>query len=330
MGVFILSRRNYHKKLMRETYEEAYAIKDKDIKAQNTIRVDFYRTYLWRLFLGSVDISLPRNWSDDYFRAVLFLGGCIAVTEVMGSVVPFAYSVRQRNKWKYPITIYACDEVGEIVKSDKTVGENCELIYLESASYGSFFPCGVESLIDVYAQKLANCDGGIDINLLVSRTPWIFGVENDAQATDMKALFTRVMSGSPAVWFKIPSKSNSPIDKIELPLVKTPVKENFIANDVQLTKRSIINEFLTAIGVNNANTDKRERLISGEVESNNIELQCAVNLWQSNIDKCIKKVNELYGDSMLDPISIKFIGGSRNVTSDRFNGNIQNTQQQNQ
>lgn len=294
----------------KNAYKEAYDIEPKEVIAQNNLRTDFYRTFLWRLFLGSVKIKVPKKWSIDFVRAILLWGGAIGVTELGGAVVPFSYAIKTRNKWHYPITVQATGELANDIP-EREIGVNCEIVYLDSADFPNcYYATGVQSYIDIYAQKLANCDGGIDTNLLVTRTPWVFGVENDNQVQDMKALFRRVMSGAPAVYYKMGRKFN-PQQK-DLPLLKTPVKENFVTLDMQTAKRAIIDEFLTGIGINNANTEKRERLITQEVEANDAEISAAVALWQDNVSRGIEKVKELYSEFFLDEeFSVEFIGAER-------------------
>lgn len=289
-------------KLIREAAKEAYAIKAKEINAQNTLRTDYYRGYLWRLFLGSIKISIPDHWSPDYFRYGLFYCGCIAVTRMENVVIPATYTVSEFNKWKYPTVI---NNDGQVDFGQRTVGKDAEIIYLESAAFGAPFPTGAESLIDIYAEKLASCDGAIDINLLVSRTPWLAEVENSAEADDMKLLFTKIMSGEPAVFFR-KRKTDDLVSKKESPFTRLPVKENYVAAEIQREKRQIIEEYLTAIGVNNANTDKRERLIVNEVDSNNAELRAAVALWQDNVDRGIRKVKNMFGEDLLGDLSVTF------------------------
>lgn len=297
---------------------EAYAIKDKEIKAQNTLRVDFYKSYLWRVFLGSTSVKVPHHWSIDYFRYNLFMGGTIGVTKFRGVIVPFAYQPTTRNRWKYPVNVRSSDTVD---LGERVVGQNCELLYLDSASFGGEYSIGVESLIQIYAEKLANCDGAIDINLLVSRTPWLFEVDSQKEAEDAKALFTRIMSGVPAVYYKRNRKTELPTERNATPVQRLPVRENYITTDVQDAKRSIMNEFLTAIGVNNANTDKRERLISNEVDANNAELMSAVGLWQDNINRQIEKTIAMFPELSGD-LSVTF---GRGITNDtiRLNGSLQ-------
>lgn len=290
------------KRLIRKAAEEAYAVKAKDIHAQATLRVEYYKAYLWRLFLGSVKIEIPRNWSPDYFRFSLFMGGCVAVTKLNGVVIPGKYTTETKNVWKYPVDIMSADDVKF---GKRTVGKDAEIIYLESAEFGTPFPSGVESMISIYAEKLACCDGSIDMNLLVSRTPWLAEAENVGEANDLKLMFTKIMDGEPAIFFRR-KKSEDMISKREAPFTRLPVKENYVASDIQHEKRQIIEEFLTAIGVNNANTDKRERLITNEVDSNNAELRAAIALWQDNVNRCITNVKAMFGEDILGDLSVKF------------------------
>ena len=55
-----------------------------------------------------------------------------------------------------------------------------------------------------------------------------------------------------------------------------------------------MSEFLTEIGVNNANTDKRERLTDNEVEANDSEIQLNAGYWLDNIREGIEKANAMY------------------------------------
>ena len=56
-----------------------------------------------------------------------------------------------------------------------------------------------------------------------------------------------------------------------------------------------MSEFLTEIGVNNANTDKRERLTDNEVEANDSEIQFNASFWLENIREGIEKANKMFG-----------------------------------
>ena len=79
------------------------------------------------------------------------------------------------------------------------------------------------------------------------------------------------------------------------------VKQNFIAKEVLDVKKEILREFLTYIGINNA-MEKRERSITEEMNVNIGEVMSMVSLWKDTLDKCLERINSLFGFN----ISIKY------------------------
>lgn len=167
-----------------------------------------------------------------------------------------------------------------------TVGVNCEILHI--GQYRQFFESTMP-IIKHYAQQLANCDGSLDVSLINSRMAVVFKAHNEAEATSAKMIYDQITSGKPAI-FTVKS-INDDGDWI----VPLNVKNTYIGNDLLLTKQTIMNEFLTTIGINNANTDKRERLNSDEVNANNIQIQCHLMEWLDNIKACLVKINRLFG-----------------------------------
>ena len=97
-----------------------------------------------------------------------------------------------------------------------------------------------------------------------------------------------------------------------------PVKENYIAGDIQILKRKIVNEFLTEIGINNTNQDKRERLTDDEVNANNEEVYANIQHWFDNISDGVKRANTMYNLNL--SVKIRDYGGFANVESSKPNG----------
>ena len=52
--------------------------------------------------------------------------------------------------------------------------------------------------------------------------------------------------------------------------------------------------FCTEIGIPNANTDKKERLITDEVNANNVETSTRCEMWLEEIRKGLTKANTKY------------------------------------
>ena len=139
-----------------------------------------------------------------------------------------------------------------------------------------------------YATMLADCDGSIAVNLQNSKVAFIGFCTSKQQAQSMKLMYDEISKGSPAVFVKG--------DQINAEQIYyNHVKENFIAGEVQILKRKIMSEFLTEIGINNANTDKKERLITDEANANNNEIQLNAGYWLDNIKEGLDKANEMFG-----------------------------------
>ena len=56
-----------------------------------------------------------------------------------------------------------------------------------------------------------------------------------------------------------------------------------------------MNELMTWLGLNNANTEKKERLIVDEVNSNNMHILMNLDLEYKNREKACKEINERFG-----------------------------------
>ena len=77
------------------------------------------------------------------------------------------------------------------------------------------------------------------------------------------------------------------------------LKETYITDQILSDLRKIEAMFDTDIGIPSANTDKRERLITDEVNANNVEIQANIKLWKQNVEDCCKRVNKMFPEAQL-------------------------------
>lgn len=110
-----------------------------------------------------------------------------------------------------------------------------------------------------YAFRLAETQRTIDINCKQQRTARIIRCSEDQRLTYLNAA-KEVDEGRP--W--VHGDKNFDLDAFQVFDTTAP----YVANELQTYKHQLWNEALTYLGIENVNTDKKERLISDEVVNN--------------------------------------------------------------
>ena len=246
-----------------------------------------YKTWCLKKLFGAFEFGgIPDEWDYDYMLTNLFIHGYIAITDTSAGVVPLRCGITGIDIFNHPTrAIFANAVLGNFERN--LYGDNpatdCALVKIQ------YDFMGVMPIVDRYAALLALCDNSIAVNLRNSKVAFIGLVSSKQQAATFEKMYRDIDSGKPAVYAK--KGDGLTTDDIYY----NHVRETYIANDVQLLKQSIKNDFLTEIGLNNANTDKRERLIVDEVNANNDEVQANVQHWLDNIREGLKRANALFG-----------------------------------
>lgn len=113
--------------------------------------------------------------------------------------------------------------------------------------------------VQLYAKRLYEVERAIDVNVKAQKTP-IMILCDEGQRLTMKNLYEQYNGNEP---FIFGSRA------LDLQGVKTLQTEApYVADKLTILKHQYWNEALTFLGVENSNTDKRERLITDEVQSN--------------------------------------------------------------
>lgn len=272
--------------------------KPKEVYAQNATRTQMYRIELQKIVKALLEIECPDEWDVDYMKELLLLRtGYIIISKTPGyGILPIKGSLTEPNYISNPTkAVMAAPIIGNW---ENTIGVDCELIYLQRSRVNMYYT--YTHLVDTFAQRLANVDGGIDVNILNSRTAYMIEAETRAQAETVKNIYDDISNGEPLVVYRHNDISGTK----GMNVFFGNVKNNYIANEMQDTKRSIMNEFLTLLGINNANTDKKERLITAEADSNNIELEANIDAFVEILERQVKKVKKVFPE--LNPFNITF------------------------
>ena len=243
----------------------------------------------------------PSNWNIDNMWDVLLTNGYIPIVKTALGTLALEGGFYGQNMYYMPTNVLINNPVL------RDIDEKGELLYI-NYEYNKFQ--GVMSLINRYAVLLANIDCSLNVSLYNSRLAHVFEAETDAQVKSLQKMYDDVSRGNPAVFLK---KGMKNIGKDNDSGYFLNVKNTYIGNDLLLTKRSIMNEFLTEIGINNANTDKRERLNSDEVNANNSEVRCTIVRYIDSLNECAKRINK--NPNFDDITNLHFSINSRVITT---------------
>jgi hypothetical protein len=155
---------------------------------------------------------------------------------------------------------------------------------------------GINDLVNYYADMMALCAETASVNLLNSHLSFVFPAKDKPTAETYKKLFDKVAGGEPCV---VIDKQLFKEDGTQVwNAFQQNIGQNYIVDKVLSDMRKIEAMFDTDIGIPNANTDKRERLITDEVNANNIETITRCELWLEQLKKSADDTNAMFGTTV--------------------------------
>lgn len=247
----------------------------------------FYTRYLLQKAMSVFKWKLPELWDTDYFLYTLYTWGFIAIlkTDRFG-VIPQQCTLTGYNVFYAPKRITVTNPImPETIERD--IDTDCVLLKL-TPDY-----TGILDLIYFYAGKMALASSALDVNLLNSKLAYLFTAKNKSVAESFKKMYDQIASGEPASI--IDRNLLDPDGNKTWDFFSQNLHENYIASDILADMRKIEQQFDTDIGIPNANTDKRERLITDEVNANNVETATRCELWLEELKKGCEKVKSMFG-----------------------------------
>lgn len=260
------------------------------IHAASSEMAAYFRRYLFQKAISVFELECPETWSKDYFWYVLYGMGFIGVTEISGyGVIPQFCTIEGFNLYYQPKKILIANAAiknGQNIS--RTIDEDCVLVKL-TPDY-----CGIIDMIQHYGDLMAMCAEGAGINITNSKLAFIFASDSKNMAESMKKMFDNVQAGQPAQ-FVDKSLFNENGDPRWITF-EQDLKQNFIAPDLIESMDKIERMFESDIGIpNTGGTEKKERLITDEVNANNVSTYSKAELWLESIQDGLKRVREMFG-----------------------------------
>lgn len=269
-----------------DTVQRFFTTNPKQVEGLNNTSYMYYEDLLFKKLHSLIVIDgLPNSaWDSDFMKDALFRNGVFAVCNTPYGVLPVIPTLTEPNYIQMPTKMTSHNHMFSV--PEKTIGINAELVYMgrNGESFMTF-----NELVTRYALLLAQVDGSMNTTLMNSRVAHFFEAQSKSQYKTLQKVYDDVSKGKPLVVSYNPGMKDFRSNNTFL-----NVKNTYIGNDLIITKKAIMNEFLTEVGVPNANTTKRERLNEAEVDINSGECNIMMSYVIDTLNRQFGLVNDMF------------------------------------
>ena len=273
------------------------------IKSYNNQQFCLWQRALFQRACSVIKIELPKDWMKhlDLMYWTLFTRGFCGV-----GYLP------EVGKWFNPVSLTGYDFYYAPTKAilanpalkdtsrELEIGKDVEILKL-TPDY-----MGIWDVISYYAEKLATMDVAINTAIINTKFAYVVGAKNKAAAEVLKKLFDKVNSGEPAVFFdKKLANDGTDQDEPWQALFRDNLKQSYIITDLLRDFQTVINDFDTEIGIPTIPYEKKERLVSDEATSKQIDAMSRSTIWYEELERTSKICNEFLKLPAGDDIRVK-------------------------
>ena len=242
--------------------------------------------YFVRLMLISRSLfkweNLPNGLDEKWIERYLFAeGSCLFYKdEKFGYMVAKLGETGPLNYYDEPTSVkpYATNYIYEGKELENNV--NCIII----RNNDEMLPTA--PTIQIYAYDLTNLKRTQDVNIVNLKMPTIIRC-SDKQRLSLKQAINQRNDNEPTIW----ADKNLDLNNAEVLDLKTPI----VFDKLQIQKHAVWNECMTFLGINNANMDKRERLVDDEVQANNEQVKASEDVMLKAREEACKRINKMFG-----------------------------------
>lgn len=247
----------------------------------------FFDRYFFQKLFSVYDFTIPEEWDRDYFRYTLFVMGYTVVfnTDILG-VVNNHGALYGRNFYYRPDRAIVANPMLKNTP-ELIIGRDCSLVKLAPDYRGAY------DVVSTFSDLAALILQAMGVNIVNTKLAYVMSSDNKAMAETFKTMLSDIDSGQPAV----------AVDKALFDADGNPrwvmfnqnLKQTFLGNDLATLMQTIESMFLSFIGIRNVNYEKRERLISDEVNANNQNTQAIAKVWLDSMRESMEKTNKMFG-----------------------------------
>lgn len=160
------------------------------------------------------------------------------------------------------------------------------------------------STLELYAKRLTDAQRACDININAQKTPILILTDKN-QELSLKNVYAQYEGNSPVI-----TGNRNLLEENSITVLKTDAP--FIANDIREYMREIWNDMLSFLGISNL-SEKRERLITTEADSNNELINMNMQSYLIPRKQACKEFNEKFGLTGERAIDVKLRSDLYNI-----------------
>lgn len=241
-----------------------------------------YNDYMQRLKLLAITCfewhGLPNMIPGRFIEDTLYTYGKIAFFEdsSLGQMVAKVTQAGKLNYYDQP-TRFQMYGTGYNAQYD---ADDCVIIpnnYLEKPT---------QDTIKLYAYRLYELERTLDTNIKNQKFPILLKGTKEQQLT-LQNIYMKYDGNQPVITI------DKNLDMNSLAVLNTQAP--YVADKLTIYKHDIWNEVLTFLGIANANTDKRERLITDEVQANEEQVQLGAQVMLAARQDAVQQINKRWG-----------------------------------
>lgn len=242
-----------------------------------------YTDYFTRLMLIARSVfewkNLPKGLNEKWIERFLFSEGqCVFFKdERLGFMVASCVRDGRINNYDEPTTVRPVAH--DLPPTRLINGQDCIVIQ----NNDECFPTAPS--IELYAYRLAKIDRTQDVNIEGQKTPYILKC-SERQKLSVKNAMKQRADNEPVII----ADNNFDVNSID----SMPTVAPIVFDKLEIQKHNVWNEAMTYLGLNNANQDKRERLVADEVEANNEQVEGCFNVMLKARQDACKRINDLF------------------------------------
>ncbi len=268
---------------------------------ENDLNTRYFMRSLYQRLYAGLSVKCPSLWNKNYFKNVLFGQGFIGIIDHpdYGVIPQICAPTGERGIFLQPTKILVSQP---LVKFEGDIGVNCEVVRLTPDWLS------VIDIVEHYAVRMAIAITSYDVAMINNRAAFMAAGKNKSAIETIKQLYEDMTKGKPLLVYDKALKDDGLDESDPIWTFSADLKNNYISDKILADLHTIREDFDTEIGIA-AIGDKKERMITDEVDKLTADSTARAETWFDMLTQSFDKVNELFPELGLS-FSMKYGGES--------------------